>query len=270
MLMQNLHTHTIYCDGKDTPEEIIETAISKGFSSIGFSGHSYMWASNYFQEYGDKTPEYKKEVLSLKEKYKGIIDIFLGLEVEMYAKVDLKGYDYLIGSVHYLDFKEECVSFDLGIDSIKYIIDKHFSGDGMAFAKEYYRCLSHLPEYGKFDIIGHFDLITKYQDTEKFFDIEEKEYKNAYMEAIDALCGKIPYFEVNTGAISRGYRKSPYPSMDILKELKNRGFGAVITSDCHDRRFLDTGFSMARDMLKEAGYKSQFILTNDGFTESGL
>ncbi len=270
MQMQNLHTHTIYCDGKDTPEEIIETALLKGFSSIGFSAHSYMWASKYFQKTGDKTEEYKKEVIRLKEKYKGVIDIFLGLEVEMYSKVDLDGYDYLIGSVHYLDFKDECVSFDLGIDSIKYIIDKHFSGDGMAFAKEYYKALSRLPEYGKFDIIGHFDLITKYQDTETLFDTESKEYKNAYIEAIESLAGKIPYFEVNTGAISRGYRKSPYPSMDIIKELKTKGFGALITSDCHDRRFLDTGFDMAKDMLKEAGYNSQFVLTNDGFAEIAL
>ena len=268
--MQNLHTHTIYCDGRDTPEEMIETALSKGFSSIGFSGHSYMWASKYFQEYGDKTVEYKKEVLRLKEKYKGIIDIFLGLEADMYSKVDLKGYDYLIGSVHYLDFKDECVSFDLGIDSIKYIIDRHFKGDGMAFAKEYYKTVSRLAEYGNYDIIGHFDLITKYQDTEMFFDTESIEYKKAYTEAIDSLSGKIPFFEVNTGAISRGYRKSPYPSLDILKEFKNRGFGAIITSDCHDRRFLDTGFDLARDMLKEAGFNSKFILTNDGFIETKL
>ena len=40
---QNLHTHTTFCDGKDTPEELIEAAIAKGFDSIGFSGHSYMF-----------------------------------------------------------------------------------------------------------------------------------------------------------------------------------------------------------------------------------
>ena len=42
---QNLHTHTTFCDGKDTPEELVEAAIAKGFDSIGFSGHSYMYYS---------------------------------------------------------------------------------------------------------------------------------------------------------------------------------------------------------------------------------
>ena len=36
---QNLHTHSSYCDGKDTPEELVLYAINSGFSSIGFSGH---------------------------------------------------------------------------------------------------------------------------------------------------------------------------------------------------------------------------------------
>ena len=28
----NYHTHTVFCDGKNTPEEIILAAIEKGFS----------------------------------------------------------------------------------------------------------------------------------------------------------------------------------------------------------------------------------------------
>ena len=43
--LQNLHTHTNYCDGIDTPTEMIEAAIAKGFGGIGFSGHSYMFYS---------------------------------------------------------------------------------------------------------------------------------------------------------------------------------------------------------------------------------
>ena len=80
--LQNLHTHTSYCDGADTPEEIVLAAIDKGFESIGFSGHSYMSYSRMFLEKGDKTEEYKENVKSLKEKYKDRIKIYLGLEVE--------------------------------------------------------------------------------------------------------------------------------------------------------------------------------------------
>ena len=66
---QNLPTHTNYCDGADTPEEIVLEAIKKGYSSIGFSGHSYTPFSPWFKQHGDFTEEYKKDVLRLKEKY---------------------------------------------------------------------------------------------------------------------------------------------------------------------------------------------------------
>ena len=36
----NLHTHTCFCDGKNTPEEMVISAIEKGMDVLGFSGHS--------------------------------------------------------------------------------------------------------------------------------------------------------------------------------------------------------------------------------------
>jgi histidinol-phosphatase (PHP family) len=70
-------------------------------------------------------------------------------------------------------------------------------------------------------------------------------------EAIEALAGKIPYFEVNTGAIARGYRTTPYPMPFIIKEFQRRGFGVVLTSDCHNVAFLDCWFEEAAELLKE-------------------
>lgn len=67
--IQNLHTHTVYCDGADTPEEMIVCDVEKGFDSIGFSGHSYMDYSDYIDG-GDKTPEYKREILRLRKNTK--------------------------------------------------------------------------------------------------------------------------------------------------------------------------------------------------------
>ncbi len=99
--LQNIHTHTTFCDGKDTPEEIILEALNKGFSHIGFSIHSYMW----FSPSGRSTPQsmldYKSEVNSLKDKYAGQIGVFCGVEAEMLSENDWSGYDYIIGSSHY-------------------------------------------------------------------------------------------------------------------------------------------------------------------------
>ena len=77
---QNLHTHSSYCDGKDTPEQMVLAAIEKGFDGIGFSGHSYMYYSNYVQMTPEKTEKYRAEIARLKEKYREKIDVFCGLE----------------------------------------------------------------------------------------------------------------------------------------------------------------------------------------------
>ena len=68
--LQNLHTHSVYCDGADTPEVLIRTAMEKGFESLGFSGHSPMWYSPYKTVTVEKTEAYKQKISQLKEEYK--------------------------------------------------------------------------------------------------------------------------------------------------------------------------------------------------------
>lgn len=36
MLRCNYHTHTVMCDGSDTPEDVVREAIAKGFEHLGF------------------------------------------------------------------------------------------------------------------------------------------------------------------------------------------------------------------------------------------
>lgn len=263
--LQNLHTHSTYCDGVDTPEQMISAAMQKGFESVGFSGHSYMFFAPEHSMSLDGTEKYKTEITNLKEKYKDKIKIYLGLEVEMYSCVDLSGYDYLIGSCHYLKIGDEYVGFDRSADVADRIINTYFCGDGMSFAKEYYRQLATITNYGNFDILGHFDLITKNIEKQPFFDMNSKEYLCAAVECAELLAGKIPFFEVNTGAIARGYRTLPYPSLPLLKEFKRLGFGAVISSDCHDAKHLDCHFDDARELLNQAGFNEHYILTDNGF-----
>lgn len=268
---QNLHLHTTYADGKDTPEEMVLAAIARGFDSIGFSEHSYMAFSDYpHQMTIEKMQDYKKEIKQLKAKYEETIDIFCGLEYEMFSEVPTEGLDYLIGSLHYLDFDGNILGFDRGFEETLAYVRDNFGGDGLAFAKKYFETVVLLPEHGKFDIIGHFDIFTKNNEKGKFIDISAKEYLFAGYEAIHALKGKIPLFEVNTGAISRGYRTSAYPQMEFLKEFNRCGFGAVITSDCHDKNYIDCYYEEAEGMLKEAGFRSKWILTDAGFKEVGI
>jgi len=265
---QNLHIHSTYSDGKDKPEEMILTAIERGFDSIGFSEHSYMSFSDYpYQMTDEEAEDYKKEIKFLKEKYKGQIDIFCGLEFESFSVTPLKDYDYVIGSVHYMEFDGDIRGFDRELEKTRKYIDKNFASNGLEFAKKYFSRICLLPETGKFDIVGHFDLCAKNNEKGNFFDTSSKEYLNAGFEAIHALKGKIPLFEVNTGGIARGYHNNPYPKMEFLKEFKECGFGAVISSDCHDKNFIDCYYEEARELLISAGFKSRYLLTDNGFKE---
>lgn len=268
---QNLHIHSTYADGKDRPEAMIEMAIQRGFDSIGFSEHSYMQFSDYpYQMTVAATEDYKKEIRTLQAKYADQIDIFCGMEFEMFSEVPTHGFDYLIGSVHYLNVNGQIVGFDRGLSETLAYIEKHFGGDGMAFSKKYFETIAQLPEKGNFDIVGHFDIHMKHNETAGFVDPMTPEYLQAGYEAIHALKGKIPLFEVNTGAISRGYRKTPYPQMEFLREFKRCGFGAIVTSDCHDRNDIDCSYEQAEALLTAAGFCTKWILTGEGFKEVRL
>lgn len=262
---QNLHMHSTFCDGKDTPEQVIETALQKGFDSIGFSSHSYTSYSSEYTIKEGKEEIYKEHILSLKKKYDGKIDVFLGIEFDTAADNLPYGYDYIIGTVHSVNTFDGVKSFDRSADYVENLINTYFQGNGMAYAKAYFERLSHLARFENIDIIGHFDIITKHCETRDFFDMNSKDYLLWATDTMDALRGKIPFFEINTGAISRGYRTSPYPAITLIKELKARGFLPVITSDCHDRNFLDCEFDTCEKLLKDCGFNEKYVLTKDGW-----
>lgn len=265
---QNLHTHTTYVDGKDTPEEIILECINRGFTGVGFSEHSYMPYSSLTDRFnGESVQKYKSEIANLKNKYNGIIDVFCGLELDYYSKVDLTGYDYIIGSVHYLDVGGKIVGFDRGLEETLNYVNAYFDGDGLKFSEKYYETLINYSTFNNIDILGHFDILTKNNEKGKFINVSSKQYLDLGFEAIHTLKGKIPLIEINTGAISRGYKKVAYPQIEFLKEFYNCGFGIVITSDCHNKNFIDANFEDAELLAKQAGFKCKWILTNNGFKE---
>lgn len=262
--LQNLHQHSTFCDGKNTPEEIVLEAIAKGFGAIGFSSHCYMPYTTYSMTPAS-TKDYRREITRLKEKYADQIDVFLGLEYDICCPESTEGYDYLIGSLHGLRIDGVDYEFDGIPQHYVKMVQKHFGGDGIAFAKEYFRQLAWLPDFAPVDIIGHFDLITRHRDTHPLFDCNDKAYRNAAIEAAEALAGRVPLFELNTGAIARGNRTTPYPDPFIIKELKRLGFGVVLSSDCHQKELMDFWFAEAKELLRSCGYTQRHILTKDGF-----
>lgn len=231
----DLHTHTCFCDGKDTPEDMVLSAIEKGIDTLGILTHSYVEFDLSACIAESRQQEFIKEINRLKEKYADKIKILCGIEVDYYTTSLIEGYDYKLGSLHYFKIGDKYYSLDISISEFIEMVEKEFGGDYLAVCEEYYRLLADVRRKTGADIIAHIDLITKFNEGDKLFDTKDPRYIKAYRAAVDAL---IPYglpFEVNTGAISRGYRTTPYPAPDVLAYIKEKGGKLIISSDSHSK-----------------------------------
>ena len=214
------------------------------------------------------TDGYRSTVLSLKEQYKDKIEIFLGAELDYYSAgyMNSADYDYTIGSVHYARLGEKYIEYDTSAELAIKEIREDFCGDGMAYARAYYDNMASIAARLDFDIVGHFDVLTKYcEKYGGFLDTDSPVYRKMALEALHSVRERRELFEVNTGAISRGYRTAPYPAPFILDEMKRLDCKLVITSDCHNRAFLDCHFREAREYLRAHGFDTVYKLTRQGF-----
>ncbi|MBQ8577157.1 MAG: histidinol-phosphatase [Clostridia bacterium] len=234
MVYADYHMHTTYCDGKCTAEEMILSAIAKGLTTVGLSGHGFTDFDGHYCMSRENSVKYAAEVTALKEKYKDKIRVLLGVEQDYFGGKPIIETDYVIGSVHYLHWGNDVYTpIDEHPDQLMGAVNAGFGGDIYAAAESYFQCMGDVVRVTGADIIGHFDLISKFCERGITLDFDHPRYKKAYTDAIDRL---IPYgkpFEVNTGAISRGYRTSPYPAMPMMRYIASQGGKIIFTSDSH-------------------------------------
>ena len=267
-LLTNYHTHTTYCDGNSTPDEIVREAVSLGMTEIGFSGHSYTSIDESYCMSREGTRRYFDEINELKGKYAGQIRILCGLERDYFADPDDYEWDFIIGSCHYIKKDGEYFPVDETEEILRSACERLYAGDMYALISDYYAEEADVYEKTGCDIVGHFDLITKFNEDGSLFDESDQRYVSAYMNALERLTGnsipsnisageieekKTPLFEINTGAISRGYRSAPYPAASILNELAASGVSVILSSDSHDKSTLLYGFDEAEKVAEKAG-----------------
>lgn len=227
--MKDFHVHTSFSDGKNTPEEVVLSAISMGLTELGFSDHSYTSYDESCCIPKDRVSEYRDTVVALREKYRGKIKIYCGIEQDYYSDWDAVGFDYIIGSVHAVKLGERYLNVDESAEVQKQAVTEFFGGDYYAFAELYFETVADVVEKTHADIIGHFDLVSKFS----LFDESDPRYVSSWKKAVDRL---IPYgkpFEINTGAISRGYRTVPYPNPDMIAYIREKGGRFILSSDSH-------------------------------------
>lgn len=254
MMLSSYHTHSIYSDGKNTLEEMVQSAIENGCSEIGFSDHAPMMFRCDWSARAEKIEAYKKEIAELKEKYKGKIKIYLGIEQD-YFSTPAADYDYIIGSVHFVYKDGEYIPVDISADEVKSYIDRLYGGDVYGYCEDYFKLVKDIYRVTKCQIIGHFDLVTKFNEKMPLIDINHPRYVKAVDDALSELLKTDAVFEINTGAISRGYRTTPYPDDRTLDIIAKAGKPFVITSDTHNKETVTFKFEEQMQRLDKKGYK---------------
>ena len=270
-LKTNYHTHCTFCDGKNTAEEMIQSAIKKGFSILGFSSHSMNSFATNWHIPVDRHKEYCDTIRSLAAKYKDKISVYCGFEadfVEGLCLPDKDAYeayspDYLIGSVHFVTGSTGFYEADGKTDSVIKSIEKYFGGDVKKAVSRYFELERKMLACCSFDIIGHPDLIRKQNSERILFNENDSWYKEEVIKTVQAIADAGVCVEINTGGMARGYMQSPFPSPFFLSQLHERNVPVTIDSDSHSEDTLDYWFEQAVQYAKDAGYKEIAYFSND-------
>lgn len=267
-MMQNLHTHTNLCDGKNTAEEMLLTAMAKGFDSLGFSGHSPLPFDNGYCMNGDSLTQYYAEIARLRQVYGDQIQIHLGLEEEYLFPTDTSKLDYFISSVHIIRKDGR----NLDVDNRRAILSKnvadYYDGNIFEYIQDYYDLVVKASKRG--DILGHFDLITKFNEQRDLFDERQDPYRKIAFEAMDACLESGIIIEINSGAIQRGYRTSFYPDIQFLDLMREKNGRILISSDAHSVEAIGFYYQETVEILKAHGFQTHWVFTGKEFTEIPL
>ena len=290
-LKANYHTHTTFCDGSDAAEAVVKEALRKGFTHLGFSGHMDPGVSMDYAAYA-------QEICRLQAAYRDRIDILRGAELDnVYdpscvagaeargSAEAVPGAEFTIGSTHFVPVPGSAVwstpaAFGthregsenwglIGVDGdIGMLHDQcrqYYGGDFYALSADYYRFEAMVAARLHPTFIGHFDLITRFNDLSRadgghFLDETSERYLLPARQAMEAL---VPYglpFEINCGAVNRGRKKELYPRPELLRHLHALGGEIVISADAHQKELLDGGFEEAMEVARWAGFTHTNLL----------
>lgn len=276
---QNLHSHTFYDDGKCSAEDMVKGALEAGLTSIGVCCHSPILSQKCDWSIRQKDiPSFQQDVFSAREKYRGIIDVFCGIEYDILTGIwaNLNDFDYCIGAAHYLPLPMGENEFlysevDLAREDLSGMISRIYNGDSDTAAEFFFSQYELIAKNKKVDIVAHFDLITKFDEEgqmpseQLLFNQKSPKYIEATHEAMKLLVNNNKIFEINTGAVSRGYRTTFYPSVPLLKQLKKLGGRITLSSDAHIPQNAGFGLDEAAKLAESCGFKEVWQLKQGGF-----
>ncbi len=248
----DLHNHTTRCNhATGSIDAYIRHAIEQEIKIYGFSEHAPMDFDEGYRLGFQEMEAYQNDILTAREHYKDKIDIRLGYEVDwlpghMDERVLGAEVDYLIGSVHFIN--------KWSFDNPEFIGEwKHKDVDEVWQA--YFEAITAMAQSGKFDIVGHFDLI-------KVFNyLPKQEIGLLAKEALHAIKGAGMVVEVNAAGL-RKPTEEIYPSKPLLQEAYALDIPITFSSDAHAPDQVGAGLQEAYALARSVGYTQAATFRN--------
>jgi len=246
------HVHTSLCHhASGTMEEYVRAAIKKGLHRLVFLEHLEVGV-HYFETTWLNSVDFRRyfdEGNRLKERYAGLIDIGLGVEVGYNPSAEAEILDFLakytwdrIGlSYHYFEengrhinmLSRKKVNWDefsrIGVSKV---IGSYF--DGLISA------VHNIPA----QVLCHLDAVLRFHPDLYFDD----RHKDQIAVLLDAVGHKAMALEINTsGYVHRG---SPYPQAWIVEKAVEKGIHLSLGSDAHRPEDVGRYFDRIPDFMK--------------------
>lgn len=249
---RHLHTH-FSPDSEEEPENTIKRAIELKMDEICITDHYDMDMPD--GEFCFEPDKYWEAMTPLKEKYKDIINIRIGVEVrlgeDISDKIDkfLKAYpwEYKIGSIHLADGKDPYERDLFDMDDVEFY--RHYFDDS----------LKGLKSCGGFDTFGHLDYVLRYGYA-KDRDYNYDNYAETIEEILKELIRRDITLEVNTAGLRKGL-KYPHPYPETLRRYRELGGKKLaFGSDAHRAQDVGADFDKALEYIKKFGFNEADII----------
>lgn len=311
MTWANYHTHCHFCDGRGAPGEFAAAALARGMTALGFSSHATLPFRTKWHVRPDRLDAYCAEVRALADEYRDRLDVRLGFEADYIPGrmapdapfLRAQRPDYVIGSVHYGDAfgdgpdltnasatgdatalagPTSDTSDEGGLWTVDYSpaafadgVRRIYGGQARRAVERYYGLVAGMVERHRLDVVGHLDLVKKFNAGGRFFDESAPWYRDAVFRTLDAVAAAGVVMEVNTAAVARGFSAEPYPSYWILRRARELGIPLTLNADAHAPDMLTASFEEVAGALAEIGYRELRTLGERGwqavpFTARGL
>jgi len=260
--LTNYHSHCSFCDGRAPLETFIQAAISQGFTSYGISSHAPLPFSTRWTLEKEQVTPYLQEANSLKQKYAGEIELYIGMEID-YLNAESNPatdyfrelpLDYRIGSVHLLEsLTGEIVDVDVSEERFKELLSLHFGNDLQQTVYAYFEKNIKMIKTGGFDILGHPDKMAYNASRCQPGLLEQKWYQDLIYDYFSLIARHGLMMEINTKAYHRLGTFFPHVShFPLIKEL---GIPVMVNSDAHFPELINSGRPEALAALQKAGIR---------------